>query len=145
MKKFINISSLLVFVLLALVSCEEYEWNESDLAEVPVYALTNIEGEMALHAIEVYPQQSLTIEFEKASALKSFAITDYQDVSTASDYDISYMLTKGEGEAIVFYEYVYTGTKEDSAGVYTIYDASETEKVQIATGTMKIFPDTRLY
>ena len=150
MKNLIKLISLLLIAAL-FSSCDEKVWQESDLNEVPIYSISEMTGGNALHALEIYPDQDLVIEFEKATALESFDLFDFEDASTSENYELNYTLkrpalTADKIDTALIRYYEISGTKIDSLGSYATFEITASDDtVKLSEGDLKIFLDTRLY
>lgn len=81
--KFIIISLL----TLLLMSCEEKEWKQSDVALVPVYQVDYLSNDMSL---EIYQEKDLLLEFQNRTLVSAYEMLDYTDASTDSLYVLSF-------------------------------------------------------
>ncbi|WP_075590847.1 hypothetical protein [Labilibacter marinus] len=124
MKKNILLTSFLIITLFC-ISCEEGDWKEPSISKVPIYLLSEMEGETPFE-IEVYRQQNLMIEnsSSKLPKLTSFVTREYSDTSNETDYSVGFITdvqtTTIEEEIIsetIKKEYV---TVTDVIKVYTI-------------------------
>ena len=97
-----------VFAVLLLCSCEKKDLKESDIGLVPVYNISNIQGEEAPFSIDLYIDDPLVIVYPNANQLEAYEIADYVDDSTASEYDFSFVKS------------VKTTTEEDNNEIYAV-------------------------
>lgn len=138
-------------VALMIVSCEEAEWQESDAAPTSIYSVTDISGEITLHAVEVYKEKDLHIEFTNVSNLKSFSMVDFKDQTSSEEYLVTYTLerealTGDDRDTTLIRYYELSGLVIDSLGVYSEYEiTAENDTVLSATSSCKVFTDERLF
>lgn len=93
MRNIIYLGSLLALMVFT-ISCDEEQWEASDIEKVPVYAITDIEGGYAPYAIDVYRNNNFMIEFENANVLEYYDIKSYLDVSTDTTYKFTYSMQR---------------------------------------------------
>ncbi|GAF02163.1 hypothetical protein [Saccharicrinis fermentans] len=93
MKNLLNILTVVGFVML-LGGCDESEWPESSVKLVPVYSATDIDGEGAPFALEIYQEKPLLIEYVNANILNSFSYYDFVDKSSSTRFDLSYAIQR---------------------------------------------------
>ncbi|OEK07665.1 hypothetical protein A8C32_16940 [Flavivirga aquatica] len=78
-------------LIFSVIGCgEEAEFQASDIELVPIYYVTDIVGSEAPHSIEVYKEKPLLIEFSSKVQAKSFAISNYQDLSDGTAFNITF-------------------------------------------------------
>ncbi|WP_282039064.1 hypothetical protein [Saccharicrinis aurantiacus] len=137
--------------VLTFTSCDEVEWQDSDTALTPIYLLTDLNDDISLHAVEVYKEKALLIEFEKASTLKSFAMVDFKDKTSSEGYLVNYTLerealTEDDNDTTLIRFYHISGTAIDSVGVYEEYEiTAANDTVLSATSACTIYTDERLF
>lgn len=78
---------LISLLTLLLVSCDEKEWKQDDIALVPVYQVNELASAKAL---EVYQEKDLLLEYETSNLVQAFTMMDYTDASTDSLYLLSF-------------------------------------------------------
>lgn len=86
MKKIVKIISILV-LLISFGSCNNDDKTFQEVEQVPVYAISNTS---AAHAITVYREKPLLIEFTDEIKAFSFGINNYSDSSDETTYMISF-------------------------------------------------------
>lgn len=116
MRNIIYLGSLLAVMVFA-ISCDEEQWGTADIEKVPVYALADIQGGSAPHAIDVYRNNDFMIEFENANVAVFYEIASYIDSSTDTTYLFSYSikrpaLTMLGADTLMTNVYKITGTKK---------------------------------
>ncbi|BAX81109.1 hypothetical protein [Labilibaculum antarcticum] len=116
MRNIIYLGSLLV-VLVFAISCDEEEWEAADIEKVPVYAITDIQGKSAPHAIDVYRNNDFMIEFKNANVAVFYDIASYLDHSTDTTYQFTYSmqrpaLTTLGADTLITNLYEIKGTKK---------------------------------
>lgn len=116
MKNLIKYLSVLVIVL-SFASCEEESnFQDPSIELVPVYAITNIQGEDAPFRINIYRQQDLIIEYSSSVNATGFASSSYMDSSSEANYNIS--VDKITEDATM--SYVITADRITGEGTLTI-------------------------
>lgn len=111
--KFLN----LLIIALTIFNCdEENNFEESNINLVPVYAITNIQGQNNLHSINVYREKDLIIEFYSQVNANNFISSNYVDTSTETNFNFSTSKVI-EGETTT---YSIIGDKETNSGTLTI-------------------------
>ncbi len=78
---------LISILTLLLVSCEEKEWQQSDISLVPVFQVDYVNSDMAL---EIYKEKPLLLEYSTSTLVSAYTLNDLSDQSTDSLYLISF-------------------------------------------------------
>lgn len=127
MKTIIKYVSILAIVL-SFTNCEsEDNFQDSNIALVPVYSITDIQGADAPFKINIYKLKSLIIEYGSSVNATSFVSSNYIDTSSDATYNVS-VDKMVDGTAV---NYVISADKVTGEGTM-IVDATTTFNIVIA-------------
>lgn len=147
MKKIVYYICLIA--IFAVGSCnKKAEWGVPDIKLVPVYMITNIQGNNAPYSLEAYRDKPLLIEFQNAFLAKSFVTSDYADSSNTTDYAISfkkhYETTKTDSNKMINPDmYVIVADKATGNGTLMISKKDSLGNVTKENYTISIAEDQR--
>jgi hypothetical protein len=145
MKKIMKILSIVVF-LLSFGSCNTNDKTYQEVESVPVYAITNTS---AAHAITIYREKPLLIEFTDEIKAFSFDINSYSDSSDETNYNVTFIkviITQPESGPATSEEVAYEITGDVITGIGSLKttvdngDGSFTEEIY----TIEIAKENRL-
>lgn len=136
MKKIYKFSALIAVVFLALVSCDEKEWQHNEVEKVPVYAISELEvttsdvpeTEAPLDNIDIYYKHDMHI-------YKIGSFLTMEDIETPKiDYTEVDGLTRIEYRAIGEFYYLYTDPTNGNALADTIVDPFYQYQIDLSNG-----------
>lgn len=127
MKTIIKYISILAIVLTFTNCEEESNFQDPNIALVPVYSITDIQGTNTPFKINIYKLKSLIIEYSSSVNATSYTSSSYMDTSTDTNYEIS--VNKMDDGSTV--NYLINADKATGVGTMTV-DGTTTFDIIIA-------------
>lgn len=134
--------TVVVAITAVFTSCKNEPWPVSDIKLVPVYSITNIQGQVSTYILNVYREKPLLVENLNSSSLVKYTTVDYVDNSTETDFAVTFSVPKETKNDVVIQtkiDYNISASKATGIGVIVItkYNTDDT-LLQTISLTMKL-------
>ncbi|MGA9639582.1 hypothetical protein [Flavobacterium sp.] len=123
MKNLIKFLGLITLVLIMFSCEEESNFKQSEIELVPVYTLINTGTDIVSKggpvSINVYRKKPLLVEYSSSVNATSYAITNYVDTSSETNYEIRFSKVNNG----VSVEYTISAVKGTGSGTLSVASA----------------------